>query len=114
MAQPPAAVARTLKPVGQLQLHHLVERARFCCVRCRRDKTDSMVATMNGNWAQMVCGGCYGPLVHEYRERQRGRGERKVGRGERGAQTPTAGNRRLARILPRRWCRCRRSSAAGA
>ncbi len=32
MAQPPAVVVRTFKPVGQLQLHHLGEHARFHCV----------------------------------------------------------------------------------
>ncbi len=34
MAQPPAVVVRTFKPVGQLQLHHLGEHARFHCVHC--------------------------------------------------------------------------------
>ena len=77
MAQPPAAVARSLKPVGQLRLHHLVKRARFRCVHCQRDNTDSVVATMNGNWAQMVCGGCYGLLVHEYVEKAKWAAERK-------------------------------------
>jgi hypothetical protein len=44
MAQPPAVVARTFKAVGQVQLHHLGERARFHCVRCGQDKTAYHVA----------------------------------------------------------------------
>ena len=78
MAQPPSAVARTLKSVGQLQLHHLVERARFHCVQCQRDKTDSTVATVNGNWEQTVCSGCYGTLVHAYGERAKWAAEKEA------------------------------------
>ena len=64
MAQPPAAVALTFKPAGELQLHRLAERARVHCVHCRQDKTDHLVATMRGDWAQTVCVSCYDSLVH--------------------------------------------------
>jgi hypothetical protein len=68
MAQPPAGVVRTLKPEGELQLHRLSERARFYCVRCQRNKTHNLVATMNRNWSQTVCFACYSALVHAQRE----------------------------------------------
>ncbi len=64
MAQPPAVVALTFKPAGQLQLHRLGKRARFHCVHCRQDKTAGLVATMRSDWAQTVCVGCYDSLVH--------------------------------------------------
>ena len=70
MAQPPAAVLRTLKPVGGLQLHRLDKRVRFQCVHCRKHKTHSLVASMGGDWAKTVCFGCYGTLVHKLREQQ--------------------------------------------
>ena len=69
MAQPPAAVVRTFKPVGQLRLHRLTERARFHCVRCREDKTANLVATISNNWTQTVCNGCYGFLVNAQRQK---------------------------------------------
>lgn len=68
MAQPPAVVVRSLKPEGELQLHRLGKRVRFHCVVCRRDKNQSLVATTDGDWAQTVCGGCYGNLVRVKRE----------------------------------------------
>jgi hypothetical protein len=64
MAEPPALVAVTFKPAGQLQLHRLGQLARFHCVRCQEDKTGALVATMTGDWAQTVCIGCYDFLVH--------------------------------------------------
>ena len=69
MTQPPAVVVRTLKPVGELQLHRLGKRARFHCVRCRRDKTHDLVATTNGNWDKAVCVGCYGVERKAQREK---------------------------------------------
>ena len=63
MAQPPARVVRTLEPVGALQLHRLGECVRIHCVQCQRDKTDSLVAIKNRNWAQTVCIACYIALV---------------------------------------------------
>jgi hypothetical protein len=69
MAQPPAVVVRTLKPVGELQLHRLGERVRFHCVRCGRVKTHDQIAATNGNWEQTVCVGCYGVDVHVQREK---------------------------------------------
>jgi hypothetical protein len=71
MAQPLAVVARTCKPVGQLQLHHLGERARFHYVRCQQDKTANHVATTDGGWTQTVRGRCYGFLVREHRKMRR-------------------------------------------
>jgi hypothetical protein len=92
MAQPPAAVVRTLKPVGELQLHRLDKRARFHCVHCRRDKTHSLVATMNGDWAQTVCVGCYGILVRAHG------GKTKAQREE--AKKAAEAEKKLKRRLP--------------
>jgi hypothetical protein len=92
MAQPPAAVVRTLKPVGELQLHRLDKRTRFHCVHCRRDKTHSLVATMNGDWAQTVCVGCYGILVRAPR------GKAKAQREE--AKKAAEAEEKLKRRLP--------------
>lgn len=69
MAQPPAVVVRTTKPVGELQLHRLGKPVRFRCVRCLQYKTHDLIATTNGNWEQAVCQGCYGIAVHEHREK---------------------------------------------
>jgi hypothetical protein len=63
MAQPPAVVAWTSKPTGQLQLHRLAEGVRFYCVHCRQDKIGAVLATMRGDWKQTVCHGCYDSLV---------------------------------------------------
>jgi hypothetical protein len=67
VAEPRAVVARTFKPAGKLQLHRLSERARFYCVHCRQDTAASLVATMNGDWAQTLCNSCYASLVHAER-----------------------------------------------
>ncbi len=69
MAQPPSVIVRTFKSAGELQLYRLDKRVPFHCVRCRRDKTASGVATMGGSWTQTVCEHCYGFLVHEQREK---------------------------------------------
>lgn len=62
MAQPPGMA-------GQLQLHHLDDRRfRFRCVRCQRDKTASVVATMDGDWTQTLCSTCHDSLVHAQRD----------------------------------------------
>src|ERR1700733_5072551 len=63
MAQPPAMVAWTCKPTGQLQLHCLVEGVGFHCVHCRQDKIGALVATMRGDWKQTVCHDCYDSLA---------------------------------------------------
>ncbi len=63
ITQPPAEVVQTFKRVGQLQLHRLGERAHFCCVICRQQKTASLVATTRGNWKKLVCNACYRRLV---------------------------------------------------
>jgi hypothetical protein len=68
MAEPPFVVEQTFKPAGQLQLHRLGVRARFHCVQCGKEKTALEVATTGGDWAQLVCGGCYSFLVHAQRE----------------------------------------------
>jgi hypothetical protein len=71
MAQPPAVIVKTFKPVGQLQLYRLGERANFYCIRCRKNKMARDVATMGGDWAKMVCSGCYGVLVHAEWEKRK-------------------------------------------
>jgi hypothetical protein len=58
MAEPPATIAQTFEFAEGFQLHRLVEPARFHCVRCRQDKTAIRIATVGGNWAQTICGGC--------------------------------------------------------
>jgi hypothetical protein len=63
MAQPPALVVRTFKPVGQLQLHRLGKHARFYCVTCRQHRTTDLVATTSGNWKRPVCNTCYDRLI---------------------------------------------------
>lgn len=68
MIQPPAVVVRTLKPVGGLELHRLSKRFSFQCVRCRRHKTNSLVATIGSDWAQTVCVHCYNTVVRVQRE----------------------------------------------
>jgi hypothetical protein len=68
VAHPPAAVERTFKRAGQLQLHRLRELARFYCVRCQQDKTNDYVATINGDWSQAVCKPCYRRLAREQRK----------------------------------------------
>ena len=70
MAQPPAVVVRTAKPVGELQLHRLGKRVRFYCVRCQQHKTHDQIATTNGNWEQAVCIGCYNIAAYEHREKK--------------------------------------------
>ena len=61
-------VVRTSKPQGDLQLHRLDKRVRFHCVRCQKDRTADLIATMGGDWAQKICLQCYGFLVHEQRK----------------------------------------------
>jgi hypothetical protein len=68
MADPPAAVVKTLKPQGNLQLHRLTKRASFHCVHCRKDKKAHLVATKDGDWARTVCHPCYRVLLGEQRE----------------------------------------------
>lgn len=64
MAEPPAVVVQTFQPIGALQFHRFGQSAHFYCVRCQKDKTDSLVATMDGDWAQTVCERCYFRMVH--------------------------------------------------
>jgi hypothetical protein len=66
MAQPPAADAQTFKRTGKLKLHRLSQPRHFHCVRCRQDKTASMVATMDGDWTQTICLVCYRILQQEH------------------------------------------------
>jgi hypothetical protein len=68
MADPPFVVTQTFKPTGQFQLYRLDVRARFHCVQCDKEKTALEVATRGGDWAQLVCGGCYSFLVQARRE----------------------------------------------
>ena len=91
MAQPPALVVRSLKPVGELQLHRLDKRVRVHCVACRRNKTHSLVATRKGDWAQAVCVGCYGTLIRT----QRGKAKNAV----EGKENAAIG-KKLSRRLP--------------
>lgn len=65
MAQPPAPDAQTFKRTGKLKLHRLSQPRHFHCVRCRQDKTASVVATMDGDQAQTICLVCYRFLQHE-------------------------------------------------
>ena len=57
-------VVQTFQPIGALQFHRFGQSAHFYCVRCQKDKTDSLVATMDGDWAQTVCERCYFRMVH--------------------------------------------------
>ena len=82
MAQPPAVVAWTSKPTGQLQLHRLAEGVRFYCVHCRQDKIGAVLATMRGDWAQTVCHGCYDSLVQSPCKGWKGRPRSSARAGE--------------------------------
>jgi hypothetical protein len=93
VAQPPAAIARTFKPVGQVRLHRLTERARFRCTRCREVKTADLVATIGGNWTQTVCNGCYGLLVKTERQ--------KAKKGSNTKQGPKATKQAPKKVKPK-------------
>src|SRR5215469_16337156 len=80
MAQPPAMVARTCKPMGQL-LRHLSERASFHYARCRQDKTANHVATTGGAWTQTFRECNCGSPVRRHRKRRKCRGKAAPGAG---------------------------------
>jgi hypothetical protein len=88
MGQPPAEVVQTFTPVGDLQFYRLRQSAPFHCVRCQKDKTDSLVATIDGDWAQMVCERCYFRLTWEQRKEAR-KAARRMWRAGRATQQPS-------------------------
>lgn len=98
--QPPAAVTRTCRSAGQLQLHLLSRRTRIHCVRCQQDKTAIRVATIGGNWARTVCERCYGSLVHAQRERAKNAEKAKRSPPHTPARTPKLRRRRPLNGLP--------------
>jgi hypothetical protein len=71
MADPPFVVAETFKPAGRFQLYRLDGPAHFHCIQCGKKKATPAVATMDSNWEQLVCGGCYSFLVHAQREEKK-------------------------------------------
>jgi hypothetical protein len=71
MAQPPAVVVKTCRPVDELQLHLLGSPTPFFCIRCQESKTIKSVATVQGDWTRTICNVCYGELVHARRKKAR-------------------------------------------
>jgi hypothetical protein len=94
MAEPPAVVVHSSRPQGDLQLHRLIERVSFHCVRCQKEKTADLVATISDNWAQKVCEQCYGSLVYE--QRKPAREAAKAKKAKREAANREAANREEA------------------
>jgi hypothetical protein len=68
VAQPPASVIRSFKPVGQLQLHRLAKHVGFRCIICRQRKTANLVAIRKGNWTQKVCYSCHNAELEKARK----------------------------------------------
>jgi hypothetical protein len=62
-AEPPGTIAKTFKRRGGLQMHRLVDRARFRCVECSKYRSTTLVATRDGDWAQTLCSLCYDLLA---------------------------------------------------
>src|SRR5256885_1328584 len=71
MAQPPAVVARTYRPMGQSQLCHLGEPASFHYARCRQNKTANHVKTTDGNRTQTFRECYLGSMVYSHRKRRK-------------------------------------------
>jgi hypothetical protein len=62
-ATPPAEVAKTYAPQGDLTLYRLVAATNFTCKLCNKQKKSKLVATANDQWDNLRCNGCYGQVL---------------------------------------------------
>ena len=59
----PAPVTKTFEPQGNLQQFRLEKLVEFSCNECGKSKKSKLVVIKNGDWAVMVCNGCYGEAI---------------------------------------------------
>ena len=51
---------------GPLQQYRVRAATAFRCFRCGRAKISKLVTVFAGDWAQLLCNGCYGWLLSVY------------------------------------------------
>ncbi|MGA3563759.1 hypothetical protein [Melissospora conviva] len=56
-------VSKTFPARGRLQLYRLRAPVQLICRRCGAAKKTRLVAVIDGEWAQLLCNGCYGALL---------------------------------------------------
>jgi hypothetical protein len=59
-------VIKVYPPRGPLQQHRVRAATAFRCFRCGRAKTSKLITVFTGDWAQLLCNGCYGWLQSVY------------------------------------------------
>lgn len=65
-SQRPTSAATATKiypPRGPLEQYRFASLTEFTCYRCGAAKKSKLLVTVDGDWDQLLCNGCYGRLV---------------------------------------------------
>jgi transcription elongation factor Elf1 len=63
VTEPPSKTVKTYPPKGNLQQFRLEQPHEFQCARCGGTKKSRLVTVKDGDWARLLCNGCYGYVL---------------------------------------------------